>query len=178
MINSLNEEKQFQKANDLFDKMDRTKTREGKATVIEYMKKSDNATFGIVREGSQYTIKVTDKKSSVLVAEDFNYVDGYEARKRFQKNTLQEAIKYLHLYLNEEKYVVDVPVVTQTAPAPEQEPEMDMPTDGGMDETPPMDGEMDGEMGDEGAEETEGAGSDDQKEIQKMTGKLAQELRQ
>jgi len=178
MINSINEEKQFQKANDLFDKMDRTKTREGRATVVEYTKKGDNATFGVVREGSQYTIKVTNKKSSVLVAEDFDYIESYEARKRFQRTTLQEAIKYLHLYLNEEKYVVDVPVVTQTAPAPE--PEMDMPTDGGMDETPPMDGEMgdemdanmDGEMGDEGA------GSDDQKEIQKMTGKLAQELRQ
>lgn len=177
MINSINEEKQFQKANDLFDKMDRTKTREGRATVVEYTKKGDNATFGVVREGSQYTIKVTNKKSPVLVAEDFDYIESYEARKRFQRTTLQEAIKYLHLYLNEEKYVVDVPVVTQTAP----EPEMDAPQmDGGMDETPPMDGEMgdemganmDGEMGDEGA------GSDDQKEIQKMTGKLAQELRQ
>lgn len=177
MINSINEEKQFQKANDLFDKMDRTKTREGRATVVEYTKKGDNATFGVVREGSQYTIKVTNKKSPVLVAEDFDYIESYEARKRFQRTTLQEAIKYLHLYLNEEKYVVDVPVVTQTAP----EPEMDAPQmDGGMGETPPMDGEMgdemdanmDGEMGDEGA------GSDDQKEIQKMTGKLAQELRQ
>lgn len=176
MINSINEEKQFQKANDLFDKMDRTKTREGRATVVEYTKKGDNATFGVVREGSQYTIKVTNKKSPVLVAEDFDYIESYEARKRFQRTTLQEAIKYLHLYLNEEKYVVDVPVVTQTAPVPE--PEMDMSTDGGMDETPPMDGEMDGEMGDEGAEGAEGAGSDDQKEIQKMTGKLAQELRQ
>jgi len=174
MINSINEEKQFQKANDLFDKMDRTKTREGRATVVEYTKKGDNATFGVVREGTQYTIKVTNKKSPVLVAEDFDYIESYEARKRFQRTTLQEAIKYLHLYLNWEKYVVDFPFVTQTAPAPE--PKMDIPTDGGMDETPPVDGEMyanmDGEMGDEGA------GSDDQKEIQKMTGKLAQELRQ
>jgi len=175
MINSINEEKEFQKANNLFEKMESKKKRSDNGTVVEYTKKNDDATFGIVKEGSLYTIKVSGKKNPVLVAEDFDYVEGYEARKRFQRSTLQEAIKYLHLYLNEEKYVVDVPVVTQQTPAPEI-PAIDNPQDMGADSPEGMgdenmdmsnDTEMDGEAED-----------DDQKEIQKMTGKLAQDLRQ
>jgi hypothetical protein len=77
--------------------------------------------------------------------------------------------------LNEEKYVVDVPVVTQQTPAPEI-PAIDNPQD--------MDADSPEGMGDENMDmsndtEVDGeAEDDDQKEIQKMTGKLAQDLRQ
>lgn len=175
MINSINEEKEFQKANNLFEKMESKKKRSDNGTVVEYTKKNDDATFGIVKEGSLYTIKVSGKKNPVLVAEDFDYVEGYEARKRFQRSTLQEAIKYLHLYLNEEKYVVDVPVVTQQTPAPEI-PAIDNPQDMGADSADGMDDEN---MDVSNDTEVDGeAEDDDQKEIQKMTGKLAQDLRQ
>ena len=183
---SINESK-LNKANKLFDQLEK-KQNTGKGTFVEYTKKVDDKTYGIVKESTFYTIKVCDKGSGTIVAEDFNYIDGFGNRKRFQRGTLQEAIKYLHLYLNEDKYVLDIPVVTPEVPQSDNVEGLDGEMEMGDEKAPApeMDADMEGDsdiknidMGDEDAEgEAEGGeGEDDIKDMQRMTGKLSQDIR-
>lgn len=168
---TINEERNFDKANNLFDKLS-VNSKPNTGNSVEYTKKLNNRVLGIVKENSEYTIKIAEKKSGQLIAEDFQYINGYEDRKRFQRKTLQEAIKYLHLYLNEDQYVLDVPVPTAPAPTPEpQLPPMDNPQDAPVDGEVPADDTT-------GAPDGEAASNDDQQEMQKLTGTLAQDLRQ
>lgn len=188
---SINESK-LNKANKLFDQLEK-KQNAGKGTFVEYTKKVDNKTYGIVKESTLYTIKVCDKGSGTIVAEDFNYIDGFGNRKRFQRGTLQEAIKYLHLYLNEDKYVLDIPVVTPEVPQSDNVEGLDGEMEMGDEKAPApeMDADMEGDsdienidMGDEdaegeaeGQEDESGEGEDDIKDMQRMTGKLSQDIR-
>lgn len=168
---TINEERNFNKTNNLFDKLS-SSSKSTAGNSVEFTKKLNNRVLGIIKENSFYTIKIAEKKSGQLIAEDFQYINGYEDRKRFQRKTLQEAIKYLHLYLNEDQYVLDVPV-PQPAPAPTPAPElppMDNPQDA------PVDGEMPAD--ETGATEGDAPSNDDQQEMQKLTGTLAQDLRQ
>lgn len=170
---TIKEEKNFNKANTLFDKLS-VSSKPNSGSSVEFTKKLNNRVLGVIKENSLYTIKIAEKKSGKLIAEDFQYINGYEDRKRFQRKTLQEAIKYLHLYLNEDQYVLDVPVPNQPAPSPTPAPEMP-PMDN------PQDAPLDGEMPTEDGMAPEGGDSpsnDNQQEMQKLTGTLAQDLRQ
>lgn len=178
MIN-LQEQKNFEKVNKIFSKIPENSHRSSSGSV-EYVKKLKNVSFGIIKENSFYTIKISNKKNDVLLSEDFNYINGYEDRKRFQRKTLQEAIKYLHLVLNEDKYVLDVPVPSQpenVEPEPEISP-MDNPQEPELDiDQNEMDGEN--EMEDTGDEDQNlDDVEDDGKEIQQLSGKLSQIIRQ
>jgi hypothetical protein len=189
---SINESR-LNKANKLFEQLE-SKQKSGKGTFVEYTKKVENKTFGIVKESTLYTIKVCDNKTGTLVAEDFSYIDGFGNRKRFQRDTLQEAIKYLHLYLNEDKYVLDIPVVNAGQPEmpeggldgemedkekmdPEMGDEMEMDGDSEMEDSDSEEGADDSEMEDVDSEEGAEGDDDPLKDMQSMTGKLTQELR-
>lgn len=184
MIHS-NSEERFNRANNLFDKISKDKKRINEQFgVVEYSKKVGDKTFGIIKENNLYTVKFANNKNSKILSEEFQYLNGYEDRKRFQRVTLQEAIKLLHLHLNEDRYVVDVPVPTEPEPVTEpQIPPMDNPTDadlnGSEEETPSNPNNMDDMENDGDADMTGDNGeTDDEKEIQKMTGKLAADLRE
>lgn len=170
MIYTVNEQNDFKKSEKLFEQFS-APVSHSKHTNVEFMKKNGDTVFGIVKEFGQYVVKSTNKKSAKLFAEDFNYLEGYENRKKQQRKTLQEAIKYLHLIINEDKYVLDVP-----APAPPPQPAPPMPVDSTPDAPIEPDGSQDAEL-DSGAEGDEPAKSDDEKEIQQLTGTLAQDLR-
>lgn len=179
MIHS-NSEERFNRANNLFDKISKDKKRINEQFgVVEYSKKVGDKTFGIIKENNLYTVKFANNKNSKILSEEFQYLNGYEDRKRFQRVTLQEAIKLLHLHLNEDRYVVDVPVPTEPEPVTEpQIPPMDNPS---MD-VPPMDNPPDTEEETpfnptNNDEDMDNNSDDEEKEIQKMTGKLAADLR-
>lgn len=172
MIYTINEQNNFKKTEKLFEHFSKPSSP-STYTNVEFVKKNGNTTFGIVKESGQYIVKSTNKKSATLFAEDFNYLEGYENRRKQQRKTLQEAIKFLHLIINEDKYVLDVPNPTPQQPAPAPSP---MPTDSTPDAPIEPDGSQDAEL-DAGAEGETPAESDDEKEIQKLTGTLAQDLR-
>jgi hypothetical protein len=103
-------------------------------------------------------------------------------------------IKYLHLYLNEDKYVLDIPVVNAGQPEmpeggldgemenkekmdPEMGDEMEMDGDSEMEDSDSEEGADDSEMEDVDSEEGAEGDDDPLKDMQSMTGKLTQELR-
>lgn len=176
MIYTKDAEFSFDKANRLIeDSIRPTKTFFGK---VEYTKKGKGGLYGVIKEQGNYTIKINNRNDSANLAENFTYIDSFETRKKYQRKTLQEAIKYVNLLINEEKYVVDVPVArSEEADVPEMPsmPTGDMPMDSG--DTAAMDGEDMGLGGEDGAVDEKTA-NEDQEEMQSMTGKLAQNLRQ
>jgi hypothetical protein len=68
-----------------------------KNSVVELTKLGpDGKVYGIVREGHNYFIKVTDKKSNI-VTEDFNYIGGLMNKTSEAYPTYAKAIKQLNL---------------------------------------------------------------------------------
>ena len=87
------------------DKLDRMKELMGMSSLNEDVKNSvveltklgpDGKVYGIVREGHNYFIKVTDKKSNI-VTEDFNYIGGLMNKTSEAYPTYAKAIKQLNL---------------------------------------------------------------------------------
>lgn len=165
---SVNEQSQFKKTQKLFEQFSNKSSPSN--TTVEYVKKDGDSTFGIIKEQGSYIIKTSNKKSTKLFANDFEYIGGFGDKKKFQRKTLQEAIKYLHLFINEDKYTLEVPV--PPAPTPVA-PEPAMPvTDTAPEDSAPIEGEGDATVDGDNPE------GDQQKEIQQLTGKLGQDLRQ
>jgi len=52
---------------------------------------ADKKTYGIIREGSKYYIKVSDKKQPLV--EDFNYIGGFRNRKDYEYDSFANAQK-------------------------------------------------------------------------------------
>jgi hypothetical protein len=68
-----------------------------KNSVVELTKLGpDGKVYGIVREGHNYFIKVTDKQSNI-VTEDFNYIGGLKNKTSEAYPTYAKAIKQLNL---------------------------------------------------------------------------------
>lgn len=68
-----------------------------KNSVVELTKLGpDGKVYGVVREGHNYFIKVTDKKSNILT-EDFNYIGGLMNKTSEVYPTYAKAIKHLNL---------------------------------------------------------------------------------
>ncbi len=87
------------------EKLDRMKELMGVTSLNEDIKNSvveltklgpDGKVYGIVREGHNYFIKVTDKKSN-LITEDFNYIGGLMNKTSEAYPTYAKAIKQLNL---------------------------------------------------------------------------------
>ena len=58
-----------------------TESKQAPYSSVEFTKAaSDNKTYGIIREGAKFYIKVADTKPN-LVKEDFNYIGGVRNRK-------------------------------------------------------------------------------------------------
>ena len=60
---------------------------------------ADGKTYGIVREGTKYYIKVAPKKDTDIVAEDYDYIGGYCNKKRYEYDSYSNASKNLDLKL-------------------------------------------------------------------------------
>lgn len=60
---------------------------------------ADGRTYGIIREGQKFYIKVAPKKDTKLVAEDFDYIGGYMNKKENEYLTYPMASKQLELKL-------------------------------------------------------------------------------
>lgn len=176
MIYNREEEDSFKKTTKLFENISSKKQSIPSIGKLEFTKKNRNGVvFGVIKEQGHYTIKVNCKQNQNLA--DFEYIDGYESRKKFQRNTLQESIKQVFLLLNEDKYVVDVPVVREPAPEIPQVPAGNSFEDAGdmgiNNDNPSGDGELEGDVATDAP-----AGTDVEKEMQQMTGKLAQDFRE
>ncbi len=87
------------------DKLNRMKELMGSSLLNEDVKNSvveltklgpDGKVYGIVREGHNYFIKVTDKQSNI-VTEDFNYIGGLMNKTSEAYPTYAKAIKQLNL---------------------------------------------------------------------------------
>jgi hypothetical protein len=87
------------------DKLNRMKELMGSSLLNEDVKNSvveltklgpDGKVYGIVREGHNYFIKVTDKKSNILT-EDFNYIGGLMNKTSEVYPSYAKAIKKLNL---------------------------------------------------------------------------------
>lgn len=176
MIYNREEEDSFKKTSKMFEDISNQKQSIPSIGKLEFTKKNKSGViFGIIKEQGHYTIKVNCKQNQDLT--DFQYIDGFESRKKYQRNTLQESIKQVYLLLNENKYVVDVPVVREPAPEMPQVPAGNSFEDNGdmgaMGDDPSGDGELGGDMAADAP-----AGTDEEKEMQQMTGKLAQDFRE
>ena len=87
------------------EKINRMKELMGASVIKEDVKNSsveltkvgpDGRVYGIVKEGSEYYIKVTSKTSN-LVTEDFNYIGGLANKKSESYPSYAKAIKQLNL---------------------------------------------------------------------------------
>ena len=87
-----------EKINRMVELMGNTSLNEDiKNSAIELTKMGpDGKVYGIVREGHEYYIKVTNKKSN-LINEDFNYIGGLGNKKSEAYPTYAKAIKKLNL---------------------------------------------------------------------------------
>ena len=182
MIYSIQDNEDLQRANSLFDKINESSSnKQSQASKVEFVKQNGDITFGVIKEHGVYTVKASRSKNSKIIAEDFNYIKGFQQRKSFQRGSLQEAIKLLHLYINEEKYVVDVPLPDnygqESAPIENTPQVPEMPLD---QQRADSGANMPVNNADAPMDDVEGAvdgGTDQQKEMQQLTGTLAQDLR-
>lgn len=76
-----------------------TESKQAPYSSVEFTKAaSDSKTYGIIREGANFYIKVADTKPN-LVKEDFNYIGGFRNRKDYQYDSFAKAQKNLELKL-------------------------------------------------------------------------------
>ena len=74
-----------------------TESKKNDFSGLEYKREAaDGKMYGIVREGTKYYIKVSDKKNNV-VKEDFNYIGGFRNRKDYEYNSYANALKNFDL---------------------------------------------------------------------------------
>ena len=76
-----------------------TESKQAPYSSVEFTKAaSDNKTYGIIREGAKFYIKVADTKPN-LVKEDFNYIGGFRNRKDHEYTSFANAQKNFELKL-------------------------------------------------------------------------------
>lgn len=78
------------------------KVNENKSTgtVVEYQTKAaDGKTYGIIRECNKFYIKVAPKKDTEVLAEDFDYIGGFNNKRFNEYGTYTMASKQLDLKL-------------------------------------------------------------------------------
>lgn len=72
--------------------------------ILEYSQMgADGRTYGILREGTKYFVKVAPKKDTKVLAEDFDYIGGFMEKKPYDSYTKASKALNLHLInLNED----------------------------------------------------------------------------
>lgn len=171
----------FDKINNLFKQTVKDSTNTVSPLKIDYMKKSGDVTYGIIKEHNSYVIKESKKVGSLKLT-DFQYIDNQPSNRRFRINTLQEAIKYLTAYINEKRYVLNVPKPPQAVQQNDMSISKDVPNEvsndaeatNGMDDMNDADLDMGDSNIEDDANMNDGDESNTTKEIQKLTGKLGQ----
>ncbi len=133
---------------------------------IEYLKHSGyGKTYAIIKEQNLYVVKESEKPSN-FAKSDLKNIET-TSKTRFHKQTLQEAIKVLNMYINETKYVLNVP---NPQPAQPTQNEVQPSDVSGEFNDIEDDDNMEQQLPDEN---NEGDGED----IQQLTGKLTAEIR-
>lgn len=70
-----------------------TESKKQEFSGLEYSREAaDGKMYGIVREGTKYYIKVSNKKNNV-VKENFDYIGGFRNRKDYEYNSYANALK-------------------------------------------------------------------------------------
>ena len=79
-------------------------TNASNSGILEYSQMgADGNTYGIIREGTKYFIKVAPKKHTKVLTEDFDYLGGFLGKKPFDSYTKASKALNLHLIsLNED----------------------------------------------------------------------------
>lgn len=90
--------------------------------IIEYSAvAADGKTYGIIRESNKFYIKVAPPKNTELLAEDYNYIGGFNNKKEYEYNSYANASKQFDLKLMSinEAYASQKTVIecAQTKPA-------------------------------------------------------------
>jgi len=82
--------------------------------IVEYSQLGANGkTYGIIKEGTKYYIKVAPKKHTKILAEDYDYVGGYLNRKAYDSYTKASNALNLHLISVNESHGKNTPVKSQ-----------------------------------------------------------------
>lgn len=88
---------------------------------VEYQKLgADGKTYGVVREGTKYYIKVSDSQKPNLMKEDFDYVGGFRNRKDHEYSSYANALKNFDMKLNSIKEAVGNKTLTFESWNPEK----------------------------------------------------------
>ena len=81
-------------------------------STVEYQSiAADGKTYGIVREGTKFYIKNSNKGGKSLVKEDFNYINGFMNRKKYEYSSYASAQKDFDLLMrsiNEDRKNKDI----------------------------------------------------------------------
>lgn len=72
-------------------------TNNGKSVVEYHAEGADGKTYGIIRECNKFYIKVAPKKDTALVAEDYDYIGGFNNRKENEYSSYNVASKQFEL---------------------------------------------------------------------------------
>lgn len=68
--------------------MNESKKTTANQGIVEYSQLgADGKTYGILKEGTKYYVKVAPKKNTAILAEDFDYVGGRDRRKAYESYT-------------------------------------------------------------------------------------------
>ena len=105
----------FRRIKFLMERMDTSKHIEHDKTKdhrIRLKESIGDKTYGIIKEGSSFVIKMANKVKD-LVVEDFEYIGGIQNKNKFAHESYNKALTKLQLQLKEEKYVMK-----QSSPKP------------------------------------------------------------
>ena len=174
----LDDNKKFDKTQKLFESFKSPSTSKS-GSKVEHVQRDGRITYGIIREKSDYVIKITESTNSNLVAEDFKDIPTKDRKRQFHKSTLQEAIKYTQLLINEARYVLKIPAPqapAQTEPPMDQN--MDAPSDDSMDSSGDMPNDQTNDGGgDMNSSDTAPTEDGEDDGIDSLTGKLTADIR-
>ena len=77
-----------------------TESKNNQYSGVEYQRAgADGKTYGIVREGTKFYIKVANKQNNVI-KEDFNYIGGFRNRKDYEYSSYANALKNFEMKMS------------------------------------------------------------------------------
>jgi len=190
----------LEKANKLFESMVTSPKVDSFSNVESTHLAYDGKKYGVVKENSSYVLKVSNKRMP-LIAEDYDYINGVQNKLKYSKRAYNEIMKMYNLMniemkrlhgdtlmnealeIDEEKHVIKVKKKSSEAtPSTEidnsSEEDLEIDSEESEEEL-----NMDDESASENPDDYSNVDPDDLdtddpvKKIQKLSGKLAYELR-
>ena len=73
----------------------------GLSTVEYHQLGADGKTYGIIRENSKFYIKSAPKKDTEILAEDYQYIGGFGAKKENEFNSYAQAYKHFEMKMKD-----------------------------------------------------------------------------